>query len=76
MCELKEETMDHFMECQSYGTKSEIIKWRDIYKNNTEKQFEIAKEVQKRLKIRNMKTEEAWTLHLAPQLPLMLSIWK
>ena len=59
MCELKEETMDHFMECQSYGTKSEIIKWRDIYKNNTEKQFEIAKEVQKRLKIRNMKKEEA-----------------
>ena len=51
--------MDHLMECQSYGTKSENIKWRDIYKNNTEKQFEIAKEVQKRLKIRNMKKEEA-----------------
>ena len=39
--------------------KSENIKWRDIYKNNTEKQFKIAKEVQKRLKIRNMKKEEA-----------------
>ena len=35
MCELKEETMDHFLICQAYGTKTEDLKWKDIYKNDT-----------------------------------------
>jgi len=79
MCEFKEETMDHLMECQGYGTKIEDLKWRDIYKNDTEIQYEIAKEVKKRMDIRKLNIKRlAWTLHLAPQLRLLmlLSIWK
>ena len=58
MCEFKEETMDHLMECQGYGTKIEDLKWRDIFKNDTEIQYEIAKEVKKRMDIRKLKYQE------------------
>ena len=59
MCELKEETMDHFMDCQAYGTKTEDLKWKDIYKNDTKIQYEIAKEVKKRMDIRRVKHQES-----------------
>ena len=45
------------MECKEYGKKNENINWQDIYKNDPENQYEIAQEVQKRLKIRDLKLE-------------------
>ena len=38
------------MECTKYGKKNESINWQDI-----EKQYEIAQEVQKIIKIRDLK---------------------
>ena len=56
MCNLKEETMNHFMTCESYGRK-EII-WEDIFDNDIDKQFEIGNEAFIRQCLRKTKKEE------------------
>ena len=50
-CEIFAETMDHFCTCKAYNTETEA-QWTDIFIDNTERQFEIAQIVEKRLKIR------------------------
>ena len=59
LCEVKEETMEHFMECNNYGVKNKSINWKDIYENDTNKQYEIAKEVQERMEKRYLAKQEA-----------------
>ena len=56
MCELKEESFNHFMKCSCY--QREEISWEDIYSNDNKKQFEIGKEAYLRLEIRKRKKEE------------------
>ena len=43
--------MSHFVTCVEYPTEIEL-KWWDIKQNNTERQKEIARIVEKRFKIR------------------------
>ena len=50
-CEIFSETMDHFVSCKSYQAKTEE-NWRDIFINDTERQFKIAETIEVRLKIR------------------------
>ena len=66
MCELKGESLEHFMECSMYGKKNVEVNWHDIYENDTEKQYTIAKEVKKRVKIRTKKEEAGLDSTLAP----------
>ena len=50
-CEIYAETMEHFCTCSAYKTETEE-QWKDILIDNPERQFEIAKIVEKGLKIR------------------------
>ena len=43
--------MDHFVSCKAYQAETEE-NWRDIFINDTERQFKIAEIVETRLKIR------------------------
>ena len=56
MCEVKEETIKHFMTCDSYGETFED--WTSIYKNDPSKQVKIAEKTEKRLLMREMKMQE------------------
>ena len=70
-CELKEETMSHFMECEVYNVNknsSESVNWKNIYKNNMEQQIIIAKEVERRFNMREEIIQEAGR-DSQPQLP-------
>ena len=68
MCNIKEENMDHFMSCEKYERTN--IAWEDIYKNMTDKQFEIGREVKIRLGIREKKLlEDGQSSSLAPTAP-------
>ena len=51
-CEEKEENMEHLLKCKRYGKEIENLDWKEIYKNETDKQFEISKEVLRRMKLR------------------------
>ena len=46
-------------ECNNYGVKNKNINWKDIYENDTNKQYEIAKEVQERMEKRYLAKQEA-----------------
>ena len=52
-CKTTEETIQHFLTCSSYQTETEIC-WEDVNENNIERQIEIAKIVEKRMKIRQV----------------------
>ena len=68
LCNIKEETMKHFMECQGYGRNT--IEWEEIYENDEQLQFEIGKEVRERINIREKKIhEDGLTSPLAPTAP-------
>ena len=41
-CHIKEENMNHFMSCTSYEKRSFEYDWKDILKNDIEKQYKIA----------------------------------
>ena len=61
-CELKTETMTHFMQCSAYSVENrstQMIDWKSIYENNMDKQLEVAIEVERRFKIRETLLEEA-----------------
>ena len=47
-CELKEETMNHFLTCTSYENLPSEISWEQVKGNNVERQFEIARKVKSR----------------------------
>ena len=68
MCKLSEETIEHFMSCQSYGKGAFEKDWKLIYENYHEIQFEIAVE-RRRHKLRKHKLEEVGLpCNLAPML--------
>ena len=56
-CEKKAETISHFMSCKSYKNIAPRLDWETINGNNPDEQFEIALNVRKRLKVRNMRIE-------------------
>ena len=56
MCQIKEENVYHFFECESY--KSKTVNYEDIFENDAEKQLKVAKEAKKRQEIRESKLEE------------------
>ena len=56
MCEVKEENMEHLMNCEMYGEK--VTDWENIYLNDRRKQVYIAIETDKRMKIRESKIQE------------------
>ena len=54
MCENKEENMDHLMECLEYGETKDFV-WREVFETKIETQVMIAKEVSRRMEIREKK---------------------
>ena len=56
-CEKEIETMHHFATCEDYGVEKEH-RWTDIDENNTVRQIEIAKVIEKRMKIRKFVIEK------------------
>ena len=58
MCEMLEETIEHFMTCKTYGKTSWEIDWKLIFLDNVENQNTVAKEVKRRQYIRKKKLEE------------------
>ena len=59
MCEMIEETIEHFMTCRTYGKTSWEIDWKLIFLDDVENQNTVAKEVKRRQFIRKKKIEEA-----------------
>ena len=49
--------MEHFMKCKEYGDTNKNLDWKDIYKNETNKQFKIAEEIKRRMKVRKYKQD-------------------
>ena len=73
MCEIKEESFKHFMNCERYGEKT--IDWESIYGNDEEKQNKIAREAERRLEIRAAKIQEVGQGSLpAPDTPSSLFV--
>ena len=59
MCKSFEENFDHFMKCYSYGQTELKVLHTEIFGNNHEDQFEIAKGIKKkRIQIRRRKLDE------------------
>ena len=56
MCSLKEETLNHFMTCESYGRKK--LPCEEIFDNDIDCQYEIGNEAFIRQGIRKTKKEE------------------
>ena len=57
MCEEKEETFEHFLNCSQYN-ENNVSNWKDIFESDPDKQIKVAEEVKKRLKTRT-RTQEA-----------------
>ena len=53
ICELKEESMDHFMTCQEYENMTQENNWKIICGDNVEYQYEIAKIIKQRQSYRS-----------------------
>ena len=53
-CNLAAETMSHFMTCASYSKETEESDWKLVLENYFEKQFEIERKVQQRMKLREI----------------------
>ena len=58
MCEKEDETIEHFMTCNTYGKTSWEIDWILIYLDNVENKNSVAKEVKRRQFIRKKKLDE------------------
>ena len=56
MCKSFEENFDHFMKCDSYGQTELKVLHTEIFGNNHEDQFEIAKEIKKKNSDKKKKT--------------------
>ena len=57
MCEEKEETFEHFLNCSQYN-ENNVSNWKYIFESDPDKQIKVAEEVKKRLKTRT-RTQEA-----------------
>ena len=53
-CEVKTETMNHFLTCSAYENVPSESNWEEIKGNDIERQFEIAKKSQTRQKLRRI----------------------
>ena len=72
MCKMAVETMEHFMICETYGKGSLETDWTEIYSNDAENLFEIAKEIRRRKHMRNSKiNEDGLPPILAPLLQIL-----
>ena len=58
MCEYFEESFDHFIKCSSYGQTELNILHTTFFGNKSEDQYEIAKELKRRIQIRKRKLDE------------------
>ena len=58
VCQLKEETIQHFLSCPTYEKTPQENSWRDIKRDNVERQFEIAQIVKERWNIRKRHIEK------------------
>ena len=68
MCSIKEENIEHFMNCNAYERMN--IPWEDIYKNDQVKLVKIGKEAMLRMDLREKKkTEDGQTSSLVPPTP-------
>ena len=56
MCEIKEESFEHFINCESYGEKTKD--WESIFGSDVDKQVKIAIEAERRFEIRETKIQE------------------
>ena len=50
MCETRSETIEHFMNCESYQNITPENNWKVMFGEITDKQFEIAEKVRKKKK--------------------------
>ena len=48
MCETRSETIEYFMNCESYENITPEKNWKLMFDENTDKQFEIAEKIRKR----------------------------
>ena len=55
MCRFEEENFEHFMTCILYGQNELKCSFIEIFGNDHEDQYDIAKEINRRLKIREKK---------------------
>ena len=56
MCTEKEENINHFFKCKKY--EREEVKWENILKSDEKVQYDIAKEAETRIKLRETKQQE------------------
>ena len=57
-CELKEESISHFLNCEAYENISQENNWKDVSGNCVQRQYEIAETAQARIKRRNKYIEK------------------
>ena len=57
MCLKVSESMDHFINCDSYEDKLEV-NWKDIYEENVDKQFRIGQFILHRYRKRETKIKQ------------------
>ena len=58
-CERAAETMAHFVSCKAYSSETLVSDWENIFKDNPDIQYEIASKIEKRMKTRESKLQEA-----------------
>ena len=58
LCEVKAETMTHFMSCNLYENIPTEKTWKLIFEDNPDDQFKIAENIRKRQKLRNKKIDK------------------
>ena len=58
MCKVLEESFEHFMNCEAYGKSSCKTNWMEIFGNDVHQQNVIAREIQRRHRLRKIKLEE------------------
>ena len=68
MCDLCEESFQHFMSCLSYGHYDLDLNWKEIYEDDPEKQNMIAIEENRRKQIGKTKLEVGLPHQVAPLL--------
>ena len=76
-CQIRPETMSHFMCCVTYSRETIEEDWEEIliFGNNIEKQYEVAHKVMKQLEMRESRNNEdglASVDSLAPTLQFLL----
>ena len=58
LCETKEESINHFLNCEAYENLSQENNWEDVRGNCVKRQYEIAEIAQARMKRRKIFIEK------------------